>query len=197
MKVSEKTLELNVGAELLYEIRMNWGFPRVYLRGLTQREEKQEGVDFFVQLSASARIFAFQFKAPHGPVEGPPYKYTLNHDQHKLLHNLALLGKNAVYYVLPFYVTTAKLEKDVPSLVKDTWVADIATMPAGPLFGGYKTRTFRCHPGKGEVNPEYQISPLSQLRPQRAVGVPARSFDEWNGSASAANLSSKNVATLG
>ena len=46
MKVSEKSLELNVGAELLAMMRGPWGMPKAYLRGLTQREEKQQGVDF-------------------------------------------------------------------------------------------------------------------------------------------------------
>lgn len=64
MKVSEKSLELNVGAELLTLLRNTWGAPKAYLRGLTQREEKQEGVDFFVHLDPATRIFAFQFKAP-------------------------------------------------------------------------------------------------------------------------------------
>jgi hypothetical protein len=69
MKVSEKSLELNVGAELLAMMRGPWGMPKAYLRGLTQREEKQQGVDFFVQLGPNARIFAFQFKAPKGRQE--------------------------------------------------------------------------------------------------------------------------------
>jgi hypothetical protein len=64
MKVSETSLELNVGAELLGVLRNNLGMPKTYLRALTQREEKQQGVDFFVQLNPSTRIFAFQFKAP-------------------------------------------------------------------------------------------------------------------------------------
>jgi len=51
LKVSEKSLELNVGAELLTLLRNYWGMPKAYLRGLTQREERQEGVDFFVQLN--------------------------------------------------------------------------------------------------------------------------------------------------
>jgi hypothetical protein len=32
MKVSEKSLELNVGAELLELLRVNWGFSKAYLR---------------------------------------------------------------------------------------------------------------------------------------------------------------------
>ena len=39
---------------------------KAYLRGLTQTEERQEGVDFFAELSPATRIFAFQFKAPKG-----------------------------------------------------------------------------------------------------------------------------------
>jgi hypothetical protein len=40
MKISEKSLEVNVGAEVLYLLREAWGMPKAYLRGLTQGEEK-------------------------------------------------------------------------------------------------------------------------------------------------------------
>ena len=66
VKVSEKSLELNVGAELLDMLRGRLGMHKAFLRGLTQTEERQEGVDFFVELSPATRIFAFQFKAPKG-----------------------------------------------------------------------------------------------------------------------------------
>lgn len=56
MKVSEKSLELNVGAELLGLLRGPWGLSKAYLRGLTQEEENQEGVDFFVQLSCDSLV---------------------------------------------------------------------------------------------------------------------------------------------
>src|ERR1700692_4076341 len=36
MKVSEKSLELNVAAELLALLRNGWGLQKAYLRGLTQ-----------------------------------------------------------------------------------------------------------------------------------------------------------------
>src|SRR5207249_2801844 len=104
MKVSEKSLELNLGAEVLYFMRNGWGMPKAYLRGLTQREEKQEGVDFFAQLDPGTRLFAFQFKAPKGRVDGAPYRYTLVRDQHNALFSLAQSFPNSVFYVLPFYV---------------------------------------------------------------------------------------------
>jgi hypothetical protein len=89
MKISEKSLELNLGAELLNLLRGPWGMPKAYLRGLTQREERQQGVDFVAQLDPMTRIFAFQFKAPKGRHDGTPYRYTLVREQHDLLHALA------------------------------------------------------------------------------------------------------------
>ena len=59
MKVSEKSLELNVGAELLTRMRGPLNMPKAYLRGLTQREEHRTGVDFFARLPDGTRIFAF------------------------------------------------------------------------------------------------------------------------------------------
>src|SRR6267154_586624 len=122
MKVSEKSLELNIGAELLALMRGSWGMPKAYLRGLTQKEEKQEGVDFFARLPSSARIFAFQFKAPKGTTESIPYKYTLVREQHQPLYQLSQAAPSGVFYVFPFYVTIPKLQSHVPQLFQDTWL---------------------------------------------------------------------------
>ncbi|MDE3259832.1 MAG: hypothetical protein OYM47_18525 [Gemmatimonadota bacterium] len=89
MKVSEKSLELNVGAELLAFLRGPLEMPKAYLRGLTQREESQEGVDFFAQMTPETRVFAFQFKAPRGRGEGEPYLFTIQRRQHEKLSALA------------------------------------------------------------------------------------------------------------
>lgn len=96
-KVSEKSLELNVGAELLDLMRNSWGMPKAYLRGLTQREEDQEGVDFYAELNPAARLFAFQFKAPKARSESTPYRYTLKREQHRMLGLLAGLAPKSVF----------------------------------------------------------------------------------------------------
>lgn len=179
MKVSEKSLELNVGAELLAMLRGPWAMPKAYLRGLTQREEKQEGVDFFLQLSPTARIFAFQFKAPKGREDGPPYRYTLVSEQHELLHTLAVTSPGSVYYVLPFYVTHAKLRRDVPSLIQDTWLLPIAQMATPDVFSGQKTKTIRCAHGVATVNPEYRLQHIAETRIPAQAGVPAEQFASW------------------
>lgn len=177
MKVSEKSLELNVGAELLTLFRTYWGMPKAYLRGLTQREERQEGVDFFVQLNPATRVFAFQFKAPKGAVDAVPYRYTLRREQHDLLYQLAQCSPRSVFYVFPYYITVAKLHQDVPDLIKDTWVLGLDGMPAATVFGTAATRTIRCEAGLATVNPDYEISRLRDISPPR--GVPATEFASW------------------
>lgn len=180
MKVSEKSLELNVGAELLNWLRgPMMKMPKAYLRGLTQREEKQSGVDFFVNLSKNIRIFAFQFKAPRGPFDGLPYKFTLNRNQHDALHKLAVSAPDAVHYVLPFYVLTDKLMRDVPHLARDTWLLPVAPMNTPTVFSNQKTKRVHCYPRVTCVNPEYEMKSLSEATLSWEAGVKPGNFAEW------------------
>ena len=143
--------ELNV-------LRGRCGMKKAYLRGLTQRQERQEGVDFFAQLSPTARIFAFQFKAPKGQNDQIPYRFTLVGKQHDKLHALALQASPpAVFYVLPFYASHKKLQCHVPNLIQDTWLLPIAPMVPSQVFGTNKTKVVHCYPGIAVVNPEYQL----------------------------------------
>ena len=179
LKISEKSLELNLGAELLNLLRCRWGMPKAYLRGLTQREERQQGVDFFAQLSPTARIFAFQFKAPKGRDDQVPYRFTLVREQHSPLHALARVSPHAVFYVLPFYASHQKLQRDVPALVQDTWFLPIAPMAPSQVFGANKTKVVRCCRGFALVNPEYQLLPAPDVTLSREAGIPAQKFSSW------------------
>jgi len=177
MRVSEKSLELNVGAELLGVIRNTWGMPKAYLRGLTQKEEQAEGVDFFAQLSPSARLFAFQFKAPQGRVEADPYRYKLVSEQHDLLFTLAQTAPGAVFYVLPRYLQPGKLQQDVPNLLQDTWLLAVAPMPTPVIFAGQQTKVVRCVGARAIINPEFALQNLAQLNHEQRGGVLAAAFD--------------------
>lgn len=179
MKVSEKSLELNIGAELLGLMRNSYGMPKAYLRGLTQREEKQEGVDFFLQLDPATRIFAFQFKAPKGRFEDTPYLYTLRREQHSALFDLAQISSGSVFYVFPFFVTPAKLHQYVPNLGQDTWLLDINPMSPGLVFGGNQTKVVRCGPGSAQVNPEYRLLSLNEVPKDSFSGIPVGEFALW------------------
>lgn len=179
MKVSEKSLELNIGAELLSQLRGKLGLKKAYLRGLTQKEERAEGADFFAQLSPKTKIFAFQFKAPKGRDEKSPYKYTLVDYQHRELHDLGRTRPGSVFYVFPFYVGFAKLQKDVPQLMQDTWLLDAADVPMKPIFDKAKTRTVTCRAGNAAVNPDYGLKSLSELELPLDGGIQAQVFAEW------------------
>ena len=177
MKVSEKSLELNVGAELLTLMRGPWRMPKAYLRGLTQREENQEGIDFFAQLPPATRVCAFQFKAPKGRYEGVPYRFTIQRRQHQKLHALAQRSRCGVYYVLPYYVSPAKLAGDVPDLLRDTWFLRVSGMHDGNVFGTYKSKTMSCWRGIASVNPDYELQRGSEMEPD--PGIPVGQFVEW------------------
>jgi hypothetical protein len=179
MKVSEKSLELNVGAELLIHLRSVWGLKKAYLRGLTQREEKSECVDFFVQLNPATRLFAFQFKAPKGRKEKAPYKFTIAGYQHDKLFQLASMCPAAVHYVLPFYVSFSKLQAGVPTLMNDTWLLDVGSMPTASIFSSYKTRTVSCNAGTAKVNPEYHLQRLADIRLPDERGLSPGAFADW------------------
>lgn len=179
MKVSEKSLELNVGAELLAHLRGPMKMQKAYLRGLTQREEKRSGVDFFANLPGDVRIFAFQFKAPRGPEDGLPYRFTLNRDQHRALHQLAVQAPNAIFYVLPFYVLTDKLERDVPCLAQDTWLLPVALMDVPAVFARQKTKRVHCYPGVTCVNPEYEMKNLLDATLSWEDGIEPGYFAGW------------------
>jgi hypothetical protein len=153
--------------------------PKAYLRGLTQREEKQEGVDFFAQLDPDTRLFALQFKAPKGAMDGVPYRYTLVREQHQALFGLAQNAPDSVFYVFPFYVTPAKLQQDVPNLLQGTWLADIGAMPTNPLFGQRQTRTINCIEGQAFVNPEYSLTNAAIMEAPRSRGIPVKQFISW------------------
>ena len=177
MKVSEKSLELNVSAELLALLRGPWGMPKAYLWGLTQREESQEGVDFFAQLSPGTRIFAFQFKAPKGRREGEPYRFTIQRRQHEKLAALAGGSAGDVFYVLPYYVLPVKLQRYVPRLLRDTWFLPVGSMRGTDPFGTYETRTMRCERRLASINPDYELRGVEQLEP--GDGIPTGQFAEW------------------
>ena len=179
MKVSEKSLELNVGTEVLNLMRWAWGRPKTYLRGLTQLEEKRQGVDFFAELDPASRLFAFQFKAPKGRLDGYPYRYTLVREQHAVLYKLARRFPGSAFYVLPFYVTVAKLQQYVPTLMRDTWLMPIDQMPTKKVFGTAKSKTARCQAGRASIKPEHDLAPLGDLSPQAFVGVPPDAFSDW------------------
>ncbi|MCG8407729.1 MAG: hypothetical protein MI923_21225 [Phycisphaerales bacterium] len=181
-RVSEKTLELNVSAELLGIFRKKHD-KKAYLRGLTQAEENAEGVDVFVRLSPRTVLYALQFKAPKNSDDGWPYRFTINEEQHRLLYDLTRLQMNSVYYVFPCYAQPQKVYSHAPRLLKDTYMVPVEWFDPDVIFEYYETRTVRCYRNKWvQVNPEFRaIVGRKQLERtlSEASGIPATKFLRW------------------
>ena len=161
-KVSEKTLELNIGAEILQIIRSQRRCSRAFLRGLTQAEESVHGADFYAQLPDDTRVYAFQFKAPKKKPEGEPYLFTIRNDQHIALYGAASGSPGSVFYCFPYYVRTAKLIAHLPTLLRETWLLDVASVSPA-VFGLNKTKTVRCQGGVAQINPGYKLTSLFEI----------------------------------
>ena len=125
-KISEKTLELNVCAEMLQCIRSWPGSEKALWVGLTQAEESQEGIDEKLRNGFSLML---QFKAPTPTSrENDHYRFTINERQHQAMKGLAKQYKKAVYYVFPLYCKWKKADQDSPDLAQDTWLVPVSSI---------------------------------------------------------------------
>jgi hypothetical protein len=141
--VSEKTLELNIGAEILQLIRKKPGCSRAFWIGMKQDQEASNGIDELISSVPTGMHLALQFKSPRSlPRNAVPYRFTINDIQNNNLLRLAAIRPNAVFYVLPHYNTFTKMRSDSPVLLKDTWLLrtrDLRNLPPSGNRSGTHT----------------------------------------------------------
>jgi hypothetical protein len=90
LRVSEKTLELNICAEVLEVIRRTPGCGRGFWIGMKQDQEARLGVDELIHNIPAGMHLAFQFKAPRSePRDHILYRFTINDRQNDNLLRLA------------------------------------------------------------------------------------------------------------
>jgi|GEM_PF-1313398 len=134
IRVSEKTLELNICAEVLQLIRRMPGCQRAFWIGMKQQQEAKLGIDELISNVPTGLHFALQFKAPRSePRDQAPYRFTINDRQNSNLLRLANGRPDAVHYIFPQYNTFTKMRLDSPVLLSDTWllrVYDLRNIPA-------------------------------------------------------------------
>ena len=127
-EVSEKSLELNVCAEMLQHLRSYKPFQKASWLGLTQREERQQGLDAKIK-NAPGIALMLQFKSPWATSRVDRlYKFTINKEQHKALEKLG--NPHAVHYVFPLYSKWWKVDQDAPDILRDTWLVPVACIPS-------------------------------------------------------------------
>ncbi len=133
LRVSEKTLELNICAEVLEVIRRSPGCAGAFWIGMKQDQEAKLGLDELIQNIPAGMHLAFQFKAPRPePRDHIPYRFTISDRQNGNLLRLARNHPDAVYYMLPHYNTFTKMRRDSPTLLRDSWllrVEDLRGLP--------------------------------------------------------------------
>ena len=133
-EVSEKSLELNVCAEMLQHIRTWPGCERALWLGLTQRQERRTGLDELIRNVGPGNSLMLQFKAPWQTSRVDwLYKFSINEQQHKALERLARKYPQAVYYVFPLYSKWTKADRHAPHLVQDTWLTPVSSIPTSLL----------------------------------------------------------------
>src|ERR1051325_7771353 len=115
--VSEKTLELNISAEILQVVRSRPAWASAFWLGMKQFQEAQTGLDEMMRGLPPGRHLALQFKAPWpSKPDTQPYRYSINETQNNRLLDLAARWPNGVYYVFPNYNTFTRVQRDSPTL---------------------------------------------------------------------------------
>ncbi len=133
LRISEKTLELNICAEVLQYIRHVPGCSQSFWIGMKQDQEARLGLDELIHNVPAGMHLALQFKAPNSePQNQVPYRFTINDRQNRNLMRLASIRPDAAYYVFPHYNSFTKMRTDSPALLQDTWllkVYDLRNLP--------------------------------------------------------------------
>lgn len=123
--VNEKTLELNVCAELLTLVRRN--SPSAYWYGMSNWQEDELGVDEFIR-SSRGRLTYLQFKSPHRLRQQGLSVFGLNSEQFKNLSKLSRNRPHSTYYALPDLTDLRDLRAASPNLANVTCFVDLEGM---------------------------------------------------------------------
>ena len=175
MKLSEKTLELNICAQVSQQVRSK---ERLLWFGLTQKQEARAGFDACTKLGG--RLLIFQFKASNRVLRSGERVFLAPHHQLAALRKRTGSHRRSIFYAFPLVGTTAELIAN-PDLVSQTWLLDVAGLPpiAAPKSSKGNPRKNGCHnvyvkPGHATIHSdpmEAEVIPLRQLVTEGFAGV--------------------------
>jgi hypothetical protein len=179
-QVSEKTLELNISAELLQVIRNFPGCDKAFWIGMKQDQEARSGIDELLQNVPRGYHIGLQFKSPKAlPPNIPPYRFTINDRQHSNLLRLAQRKPQSVYYIFPHFNTLSHIRASSPMLLAGTWavrVFDLSSLPASTNSAG--THTVVSEDGRISVHSDpIQVSALD---PKTMLNEIYGNRDNWD-----------------
>ena len=122
MKLSEKTLELNICAQVATFVGPK---QNVFWFGLTQKQEAKAGFDACARLGG--RLLVFQFKASNRVLKTKERVFLAPHDQLDALRNHVKSACRSIFYAFPLIGSTRDLKIN-PDLLSQTWLVDIASL---------------------------------------------------------------------
>lgn len=123
MRISEKTVELNICAQINQNLRR-----RILWFGLTQAQEAISGFDAATRLGG--RILLFQFKASNITMTRTgARRFRLEHHQLQTLINRVNRYRRSVFYVFPLIGDTLELQRTNGDFYNNTWLLDVANLP--------------------------------------------------------------------
>lgn len=125
MRLSEKTIELNLCAQL----RVAFG-GNIFWFGLTQKQEARAGFDACTRLGG--RLFLFQFKASNWTIRSGDRRFLCPHDQLDALRTRVGMVMRSVFYVFPLCGTTREAQRAGGDLLPTTWLLDVAALASLP-----------------------------------------------------------------
>ncbi|MBF1802934.1 hypothetical protein [Alloalcanivorax profundimaris] len=155
MKLSEKTLELNICAQASQKVSAT---QQLFWFGLTQKQEAKAGFDACTELGG--RLLIFQFKASNRVLKSKRRVFMAPHYQLDALRNQVNSFQRSVFYAFPLVGNTLELKKN-PDLLSHTWLVDVASLKSvgPPTKSDGSLRKNGCHnvyvtPGKAVFHSE-------------------------------------------
>ncbi len=123
--VTEKTLELNISAEILRFVRQF--YKRAYLEGPSTRQERWRAYDSKTRGISRGKYIIFQIKSPWR--EYPPSTFSVNIRQLSILRRRSQQHPNGVWYLFPPYQTFKKIWLNSPNLLENTYFVRPTAFP--------------------------------------------------------------------
>lgn len=186
MKLSEKTLELNICAQVSSHLR---GRAKPFWFGLTQKQEAKAGFDACTKLNG--RLLIFQFKASNNVLKNGDRKFLAPHYQMSALSRVAGSMARSVFYAFPLVGNTLEIKRN-PDLLAQTELLDVCRLAAigQPTKKDGMLRLNGCHniyvrKGSATIHSDPVETSLLSMKEFVSEGFPGSDGFQWvfNGNA--------------
>ena len=119
--VSEKTLELNVTAEILQVVRAVLGCEGAYWIGMKQSQENTNGIDELIANAKPGFHLVLQFKSAWAEPKGPNYRFSVSDDQLSNLKRRSF-GRRRRKRIARVQTLIVEIEREIAAHLVGAWL---------------------------------------------------------------------------